>query len=254
MSAIEWTDQTWNPVTGCTKVSPGCRGCYMYREYPRLKRMGVAGYEHSPDVVSLLGARLLEPQRWRKPRMVFVNSMSDTFHERVPDHYLRWMFQAMLAAVARGHIFQLLTKRPQRALAWWNRYQGDFPDGEWPAGIWLGTSVETQRYAEPRIGRLVRIPAPVRFVSAEPLLGPLDLELWMDGGLQWVIVGGESGPRARPMKEHWARDLLGQCARAGVPAFLKQLGGRRDKRGGEKAVIDGRRWTEMPEAAVSSSG
>ena len=177
--------------------------------------------------------------------------MSDTFHELVPDHFLRWMFQAMLEAVSRGHVFQVLTKRPERALEFWDRYQQDFAGEcgrpEWPAGIWIGTSVENQRYAEERVEPLMGIPAPVRFVSAEPLLGPLDLGKWLGDVLQWVIVGGESGPRARPMQEQWARELLSQCARANVPAFLKQLGGRGDKRGGEKAVIDGRRWTEMPE-------
>ena len=250
MSKIEWTDETWNVVTGCTKVSPGCRSCYMFRQYPRLKRMGVAGYEHEPSVVSLQPGRLGQPRRWKKPRRVFVNSMADTFHELVPDHFLRWLFQAMLEAVARGHTFQVLTKRPERALEFWEKYQGDFA-GEcgvatWPAGIWIGTSMEEQRYAGERVDPMMAIPAPVRFVSAEPLLGPLDLKKWLDGGLQWVIVGGESGPKARPMKEEWALDLLEQCDEAGVPAFLKQLGGRGDKRGGEKAVIDGRQWQGFP--------
>ena len=255
MSAIEWTDQTWNVITGCTKISQGCRSCYIYREYPRLKRMGVPGYEHSPDVVSLHPGRLTQPLHWRKPRMVFVNSMADTFHELVPDHFLRWLFQAMLEAVSRGHVFQLLTKRPERALQWWKRYQGDFAGDDgvpaWPAGVWMGTSVESQDRAAERLQPLLQIPAPVRFVSAEPLLGPLDFGTWLeDGGLQWVIVGGESGPRARPMEEAWAQDLLEQCARANVPAFLKQLGGKRDKRGGDKAVIDGLTWREFPVAPV----
>ena len=255
MTGIEWTDQTWNVVTGCTKVSPGCRSCYMYRQYPRLKRMSVPGYEHSPDVVSLQPGRLQEPLRWRKPRRVFVNSMADTFHELVPDHFLRWMFQAMREAAARGHTFQVLTKRPERALEFWSKYRGDFADDggrtSWPAGIWIGTSVEEQRYAGERLQPLLQIPAPVRFVSAEPLLGPLDLGSWLgDDGLQWVIVGGESGPRARPMEERWALELLEQCARAGVATFLKQLGGRRGKRGGGEAVLDGRMWREFPVAGA----
>ena len=252
MTAIEWTDRTWNPVTGCTKISPGCRECYMYRQYPRLKRMSVPGYEHSPGVVSLQPGRLQQPSHWRKPVKVFVNSMSDTFHELVPDHFIRWMFQSMREGCARGHTFQVLTKRPERAAQWWEAYRGDFADdsGEphWPPGIWIGTSVETQGYADARLGWLARVPAPVRFVSAEPLLGALDLGPWLRGVLRWVIVGGESGPRARPMEERWALELLEECDAAGVPAFLKQLGGRGDKRGGDQAVIDGRRWTGMPSA------
>ena len=243
-SKIEWTDQTWNLVTGCTKISPGCKNCYMYREYPRLKAMGNPGYQHSPDVVSLHPKRLDEPRRWRKPRMVFVNSMADTFHPKVPDHFLRWMFQTMLWAMAKGHTFQLLTKGPERALEWWEKYKDDL-GGEWPVKIWLGTSIEDQAHTRLRLASLARIPAPVRFVSAEPLLGPLDLGWWLGEVVQWVIVGGESGPGARPMQEKWALDLLEQCDAAGVPAFLKQLGGRHGKRGGDQAVINGRTWRGM---------
>ena len=245
-SAIEWTDETWNVVTGCTRISPGCKHCYMYREYPRLKAMGVPGYETFPVDVALHPGRLQQPQRWRKPRMVFVNSMSDSFHERVPDHFLRWLFQAMLHGVAKGHTFQVLTKRPERALEWWEAYGGEDLGGQWPGRIWLGVSVESQAYAQPRLELLERIPAPVRFVSAEPLLGPLDLGPWLGDVVQWVIVGGESGPRARPMQEAWALELLEQCEERGVPAFLKQLGGRANKRGGDQAVIQGRRWQGMP--------
>ena len=202
-------------VTGCTKVSPGCKNCYMYRQYPRLKMMGVSGYEHSPGVVSLHPGRLKQPERWRKPRRVFVNSMADTFHDMVPDHYLRWLFQAMLAAVDRGHTFQVLTKRPERALQFWQKYQQDFAGEcgrpEWPAGIWIGTSVESQGYAEERVEPLLGIPAPVRFVSAEPLLGPLDLRKWLGDVLQWVIVGGGERPRG---------ETNGGAVGAGSPAAV----------------------------------
>ena len=251
MSKIEWTDETWNVVTGCTRISPGCDNCYMFAQYPRLKAMGVQGYQHAPDVVALHPGRLRAWRSWRKPRLVFVNSMSDTFHHAVPDEFLRWMFQQMRMAIAKGHTFQLLTKRPGRALQFWERYQGDLlnddDEPEWPPSIWLGTSIESQRFAAGRLASLARIPAPVRFVSAEPLLGPLDLGRWLGDVVQWVIVGGESGPRARPMQEKWALELLEQCDAAGVPAFLKQLGGRHGKRGGDQAVINGRTWRGMPD-------
>ena len=256
MSKIEWTDKTWNVVTGCTKVSQGCRSCYMYRQYPRLKRMGVNGYEHSPDVVSLQPGRLDDVRHWRKPRRVFVNSMSDTFHELVPDHYISWLFQAMMFGVSRGHLFMLLTKRPQRALRWWELHQEDHRNAEdeveWPHGVLIGASVESQDVAEERLQPLSQIPAHFRFISAEPLLGPLDIEDYLGDVVNWVIVGGESGPRARPMDERWALDLLEVCDRKGVPAFLKQLGGKGDKRGAEKAVLDGRRWTAMPELTCAA--
>lgn len=248
---IEWTDETWDTVTGCTKISRGCKNCYMYREYPRRKVQGVRGYEPAPDVVQLLPKRLEIPRRWRKLRRVFVNSMSDTFHERVPDHFIRWMFQSMRFAVQKGHVFQLLTKRPEGAAEWWGRYESEDlrnegGEPEWPAGIWMGTSVESQDYAEERLEHLARIPAPVRFVSAEPLLGQLNLRKWLGDVVKWVIVGGESSPRARPMEESWVLNLLEQYDNANVPAFLKQLGGRASKRGGDQAVINGRTWRGMP--------
>lgn len=243
---IEWTGMTWNVVTGCTKVSPGCKHCYMYREYPRLTAMGVDGYQRYPEDIVLHPGRLQQPQHWRKPRLVFVNSMSDTFHERIPDHFLRWLFQAMLEATSRGYTFQVLTKRPERALEWWESYGAEDLGGVWPERVWLGVSVESQDYADQRLNPLSRIPAPIRFVSAEPLLGPLDLGQWLGDVVEWVIVGGESGPGARPMRQEWALDLLEQCDAASVPAFLKQLGGRRDKRGGDQAVINGQRWQRMP--------
>lgn len=245
-SNIEWTDETWNPVTGCSRVSPGCDHCYMYSLYPRLKGMGVTGYDSSPGTVSLIAERLGIPLTWKKPRFVFVNSMSDIFHPRVPFEFVNSVFKIMGEAANRyGHVFQVLTKRPGRAVAWWNRYLQFFPGG-WPPNIWIGTSVENQKYA-PRLTVLARLPATVRFVSAEPLLDRLDLKQWLEtGDLQWVIVGGESGWGARPMDLDWVRVLRDQTNGANVPFFLKQLGGVRDKRGGTTAVVDGRQWREMP--------
>ena len=241
-TAIEWTDATWNPVTGCSRVSPGCDHCYMFALYPRLRGMGVPGYEAAPDVVTLIPDRIAQPLAWRSPRMIFVNSMSDVFHPRVPFEFVDDMFGTMISA--RQHVFQVLTKRPGRAVAWWQHASETI--GAWPEHVWIGTSVETQRYA-PRVEVLARVPAPVRFVSAEPLLGPLDLQHWLDNGaIHWLIAGGESGSRARPLEIDWLRQLRDDSQRAGVPFFLKQLGGARDKRGGEAAVLDGRRWQQMP--------
>ena len=187
--------------------------------------MGVRGYEATPDTVQLFPERLDSPLRWKAARRVFVNSMSDVFHKDVPDKFILEMFLTMrAAALARSHIFQILTKRPGRAVAWWNAHQHFF-SGEWPPNIWIGTSVESQKYA-PRITVLARIPAPIKFVSAEPLLEQIDLSRWLKAGLiQWVIVGGESGPRARPMKVEWARFIRKQCSNADVALFIKQLGG-----------------------------
>ena len=233
-STIEWTDETWNPVTGCTRVSPGCDHCYMFALYPRLKAMGVPGYEADPSEVRLLPERLDAPMRWGRPRRVFVNSMSDVFHPSVPYEFINRIFDVMCeASEQRGHVFQVLTKRPGRAVAWWERNQGRY-GGVWPAGVWIGTSVENQKYA-PRITVLARLPAAVRFVSAEPLLGSVDLRRWLaSGDVQWIIAGGESGPAARPMDLDWARDLRDQSAEAGVAFFLKQLGGKRGKRSGDE--------------------
>ena len=247
-SGIEWTDETWNPVTGCSRVSPGCDHCYMFKLYPRLKAMGVPGYAAAPDNVSLMRERLSVPLSWKKPRYVFVNSMSDVFHPEVPFDFVLEMFTVMRDASSDyGHVFQVLTKRPGRAVAWWDKHKDRFPDG-WPPNIWIGASVENQKYAA-RLTVLERLPAPVRFVSAEPLLGRIDLTQWLDrGALQWVIVGGESGPGARPMRLDWARSLREQAADAGVAFFLKQLGGARNKRGGDDAMIDGEYWRQMPQS------
>ena len=245
-STIEWTDETWNPITGCTRVSPGCDNCYMFALYPRLKAMGVAGYDDAPGVVRLLPERLPNPMSWKKPRHVFVNSMSDLFHPKVPFSFVFDIFSVMQeAASSRGHVFQVLTKRPGRAVAWWKEYEKRFPDG-WHPNIWIGTSVENQKYAD-RLTVLERLPAPVRFVSAEPLLERLDLTQWLNrGAIQWVIVGGESGVGARPMQTEWACALRDQSIDAGVAFFLKQLGGARGKRGGDEAVIDDKIWRQMP--------
>lgn len=245
-SSIEWTDETWNPVTGCTRVSPGCDNCYMYAMYPRLKAMSVTGYDTVPSEVQLLPERLYLPLSWKKQRRVFVNSMSDLFHSRVPFEFVFEMFEVMQqAAEQKGHIFQILTKRPGRAVAWWKQYEKQFPDG-WHPNIWIGSSVENQKYA-PRLTVLARLPAPVRFVSAEPLLEQVELTPWLKNGtLQWVIAGGESGFGARPMELDWVRSLRDQSEGAGVAFFLKQLGGVRNKRGGDAAVIDGRHWRQMP--------
>lgn len=244
-SAIEWTDETWNPITGCTRVSPGCDNCYMFALYPRLNRMGVVGYDSSPDNVHMLWERLKIPSTWKKPRFVFVNSMSDLFHREVSFEFINEVFRVMQQAAERGHVFQILTKRPGRAVAWWKQYQEHSAE-EWHPNIWIGASVESQKYA-PRLTVLARLPAPVKFVSAEPLLEELDLTPWLeDGTLQWVIVGGESGVGARPMKVQWARHLRDQSVGAGVDFFLKQLGGVRNKQGGVDALLDGKLWRERP--------
>ena len=248
-STIEWTDETWNPVTGCSRVSPGCDHCYMFALYPRLRAMGVPGYQASPDAVTPMPDRLRAPLSWKKPRRVFVNSMSDLFHPHVDYGFISEVFAVMRqAADERGHTFQILTKRPGRAVGWWNECAPNFPGG-WPPNVWIGASVESQKYA-PRLSVLERLPAAVRFVSAEPLLESLDLTPWLQrGAVHWVIAGGESGHRARPMNPDWARALRAQCADAGVPFFLKQLGGRRGKRGGDDALIDGKGndyWRRTP--------
>lgn len=245
-SNIEWTDETWNPVTGCTRVSPGCDNCYMFAMYPRLKSMGVNGYGTAPSQVQLLPERLNLPLTWKKPRHVFVNSMSDLYHPRVPYEFVNEIFEVMhRSASDYGHIFQVLTKRPGRAVGWWNQYDQHFRSG-WHPNIWIGTSVENQKYA-PRLTVLARLPAPVRFVSAEPLLEEIELTPWLrDGTLQWVIAGGESGFGARPMDLDWVRSIRDQTSEFNVAFFLKQLGGVRNKRGGDAAVVDGRQWRQMP--------
>jgi three-Cys-motif partner protein len=230
-SAIEWTDATWNPVTGCTKVSPGCKHCYAERLAMHLQVMGNPRYRQGfavtlhPDQVTL-------PLRWRQPRRIFVNSMSDLFHETIPDEFIQHVFAVM--AQAHWHTFQILTKRAQRltTLA---------PHLPWPPNVWQGVSVEDAHYTW-RIAHLQHVPSAIRFLSIEPLLGPIDA-LPLEG-VHWVIVGGESGPSHRPMAPAWVRAIRDQCVAASVPFFFKQWGGRTPKAGGH--VLDGRVWVEMP--------
>jgi protein gp37 len=231
-SSIEWTDATWNPVTGCTQVSPGCDHCYALAFAERFR--GVAGhpYEQGFDL-RLWPSRLDLPLRWRQPRMIFVNSMSDLFHESVPDEFIRQVFDTMLAA--NWHIFQVLTKRPRRMMKL-------APTLPWPSNVWAGTSVELDRYTWRANHCLRQVPATVRFVSAEPLLEPLP-SLEMDH-LHWVITGGESGPGFRSCESDWVRDIRDRCQAAGVAFFHKQWGGRTAKAGGR--VLDGRTWEEIP--------
>ena len=245
-STIEWTDETWNPVTGCSRISPGCDNCYMFSLYPRLRGMKVPGYDKSPDVVQMFPERLQLPLKWKKPRRVFVNSMADLFHPEVPFDFVSDAFAIMKqAGEQRGHTFQVLTKRPGRAVAWWEEWSSSF-ESSWPSSVWIGTSVENQKYAA-RLTVLSRLPAEVKFVSAEPLLGALDLTPWLDDGtLSWIIVGGESGPRARPMQLQWARHIRDQALNANVPFFLKQLGGQKSKRSGEAATLDNVLWQQFP--------
>lgn len=286
-SHIQWTDATWNPLTGCTRVSSGCDNCYAARQaagrlkntpaYEGLATITPSGRAAFNGKIRLLPDRLDQPLRWRKPRRVFVNSMSDLFHPGVPDDFVDRVFAVM--ALAGRHTFQVLTKRPERAaeylsdpevrhrmarVAPWFSEDGDRSHdailfGDWPfPNVWLGTSVENQAAADERIPHLLRTPAAVRFLSCEPLLGPVDLSWWLETldreaaglvddplaasllqssmreglasaptlgeRLHWVIIGGESGPRARSFDIAWARSLIGQCHAAGVPAFVKQLG------------------------------
>jgi protein gp37 len=240
VSQIEWTGITWNPVTGCDRISPGCDHCYALALARRLKAMGQARYQaDGSPVTSGPGfavtchlATLTAPYRWRTPRLVFVNSMSDLFHARVPAPFIADVFAVMAATPA--HTYQILTKRPRRAL----HLAASMP---WPGNIWLGVSIENARYLH-RADTLRAIPAAVRFISAEPLLGPLDdLDLT---GLGWVIAGGESGPGYRPPDPAWFRSLRDQAAAAGVPFFFKQWGGPTPKAGGR--TLDGRTWDQMP--------
>jgi protein gp37 len=230
-TGIEWTDATWNPVTGCSKISPGCKNCYAERLSLRLQAMGNPRYRNG-FAVTLHPDQLTLPLRWPQPRLIFVNSMSDLFHEAVPEEFIRRVFEVMVRA--DWHIFQILTKRAERpaALA---------PRLPWPENVWQGVSVENARYTW-RITHLQKVPAAVRFLSLEPLLGPIP-NLVLDG-IQWVIVGGESGPHHRPADPAWVRDIRDQCVAAGIPFFFKQWGGRTPKAGGR--FLDGRVWDEMP--------
>jgi len=230
-SSIEWTDATWNPLTGCTKVSPGCKHCYAERMAKRLQAMGRPNYANGFEL-TLHEDKLEEPLSWRKPRTVFVNSMSDLFHHDVPDEFIQRVFAVMRQA--SWHRFQVLTKRSGRLARMSNEI-------DWPANVWMGVSVENADYLF-RVDHLRQAGAAVKFVSAEPLLGPLSgLDLT---GIDWVIVGGESGPGARPMRPEWVTDIRDRCVAAGVAFFFKQWGGVNKARTGR--VLEGRTWDEMP--------
>jgi protein gp37 len=230
-SAIEWTEATWNPVTGCDKVSPGCKYCYAEVMARRLKGMGQPNYRNGFKL-TLQPQMLDRPLAWRRPQMIFVNSMSDLLHASVPTSFITKVFETI--SNAHWHTFQVLTKRAERL----EEIASSLP---WPTNLWMGVSVERHDYAF-RIDHLRRTPAQTRFLSLEPLLGPLSsLDL---RGIDWVIVGGESGHRARPMEETWVLDIMRQCQRAGVPFFFKQWGGRNKKQAGR--LLRGRTWDAMP--------
>lgn len=238
-SRIEWTEQTWNPTIGCTKVSPGCKHCYAETMAKRLQAMGVHGYEDGFRL-TLMPERLAEPLERRKPTVYFVNSMSDLFHEKVPFEYIRRVFDVM--ARAPQHTFQVLTKRAERMARFCR-------DVEVSPNVWLGVSVENRKYGVPRIDVLRNIDVGIRFLSVEPLLedlGRIDLS-----GINWVIVGGESGRKARPMKPEWVDGIKRQCDQADVAFFFKQWGtwgadGQKRSKGANGRRYRGREWDNMP--------
>ncbi len=235
-SKIEWTESTWNPVTGCSKVSPGCLNCYAERMARRLRAMGQANYRNGFRVTTH-DHTLKDPLSWKKPKVIFVCSMSDLFHDEVPFDFIRKVFATMVSA--KHHRFQVLTKRSERLL----RISGRLP---WPKNIWLGVSVEDAGRAF-RVEDLKHTPAATKFLSLEPLLEPipgLDLR-----GIDWMIVGGESGPGARIMKKSWVTDLRDQATKADVAFFFKQWGGVNKKKAGR--LLEGRIWDEMPAAALA---
>lgn len=233
-SSIEWTESTWNPVTGCNKISPGCRHCYAERMAKRLQAMGQPNYINGFELAlheKVVGL----PLTWKKPQTIFVNSMSDLFHENVPADFVQRVFH--ITERAYWHRFQILTKRSERLLEL-------NPKLSWNFNIWMGVSVENQDYSF-RVDHLRKVGAKIKFISFEPLLGPihgLNLE-----GINWVIVGGESGPQARPMDARWAVDIRNQCQRMKVPFFFKQWGGPNRKKTGRK--LEGRTWDEIPSTA-----
>jgi len=237
-SSIEWTQSTWNPITGCTKVSPGCKNCYAERMSKRLKAMGLAKYSKE-FTLSLHDNTLGIPLAWATPRIVFVNSMSDLFHEQVPFEFIQRVFDVMKRA--SWHQFQVLTKRSTRLSEFANLI-------DWPSNVWMGVSVEDDHVLY-RISDLQTVPAFVRFLSCEPLLGPLYNLPLQD--IQWVIVGGESGPGARPVDQRWVNAILSRCQIAGVPFFFKQWGGVNKKKTGR--ILDRKTWNEMPSARIRMS-
>lgn len=228
---IEWTEKSWNPLTGCTKISTGCQNCYAERMALRLQSMGQKNYENGFKL-TLHEDSLNIPLGWKKPSMIFVNSMSDLFHKDVPLSFIRKVFFIMNQA--HWHTFQLLTKRSTRLAELSS-------EPKWPSNVWMGVSVETEDFVY-RVENLATTGAAVKFLSLEPLLGPIT-ELPLTH-IDWVIVGGESGPQARPMEEEWATNLRDQCVNAKVPFFFKQWGGTNKKKAGR--LLEGRTWDEMP--------
>ncbi|MBJ7527880.1 MAG: phage Gp37/Gp68 family protein [Sphingomonadaceae bacterium] len=238
-STIEWTDATWNPVTGCTKITRGCDNCYAERFAERWRGIPGHPFENGFDL-TLRRERVQQPLRWKRPRMIFVNSMSDLFHKKIPMSFIDSVFDTMEAA--HWHVFQVLTKRSSLMLRYLSaRYR----DGRGPAHIWCGVSVEDAK-AKPRLTHLRESPAGVRFLSVEPLIGAVGT---MDlTGIDWVIVGGESGPGARPIHLEWVREVRDQCLAQDVAFFFKQWGGPRPKSGGRE--LDGQEWNQFPEVKV----
>lgn len=248
-SSIEWTDATWNPVTGCTKVSPGCKNCYAETFAERFRDVEGHPFEQGFDL-RLWPDRLELPLSWRKPKRIFVNSMSDLFHDEVPEEFIDSVFDTMRRATQ--HTFQVLTKRADRMAAYVRRRSRDglVPERDIP-NLWLGVSVESQKYVS-RALELIDLPVAVRFLSCEPLLGPLDLDSVLGArGVNWVIVGGESGWKSRPMEALWAREIRRQCDEHSVPFFFKQWGGKNKARAGR--TLDGRTWDELPVIAPLTS-
>lgn len=235
-SQIEWTESTWNPVTGCNKISPGCKHCYAERMATRLQAMGQSNYRNGFELT--LQEHMLElPLKWKKPQNIFVNSMSDLFHKDVPLEYIQRVFAVMNEA--HWHRFQVLTKRSDRLLE-------VHTELNWTPNIWMGVSVENADYTY-RIDNLRKTGAAIKFLSIEPLIGPLPKRMNLKG-IDWAIVGGESGPGARPMEESWVLDIQKQCQKAGVAFFFKQWGGVNKKKTGR--LLLGRTWDEMPRLAV----
>ncbi|MFI5144091.1 MAG: DUF5131 family protein [Ignavibacteria bacterium] len=232
LSNIEWTESTWNPVTGCDKISPGCKFCYAERLAKRLNAMGSKNYKNGFKL-TLQENQLYLPLKWKKPRTIFVNSMSDLFHKDIPIDYILEVFRVMNEAY--WHSFQILTKRSD-ILIKLSKYI------KWTENIWMGVSVENEKYKF-RINDLTKIPSSVRFLSVEPMIGPIkNIPL---KGIDWVIVGGESGPGCRPIKIEWIREIRDKCIQMNVPFFFKQWGGVHKKKFGRE--LDGRTWDEMPE-------
>jgi len=235
-SSIEWTDATWNPVRGCSKISPGCKHCYAERFAERFRGVKGHPFEQGFDV-RLLPEKLADPLRWTEPRMIFVNSMSDLFHDKISETFISKVCTTML--LARWHTYQILTKRSTRMR---ELLSGPLNEAAKEQHIWWGVSVENRQHGFPRIADLQAIPAPVKFLSIEPLLEDLG-EVPLDG-ISWVIVGGESGPGARPIRKEWVQSICDQCRRAGVAFFFKQWGGTRKKQAGRR--LNGRTYDEIP--------